>query len=394
LSACPLSTILLGMPSTIHAPLQPDRRLLCGPGPSNVDQRVLDAMQKPMLGHLDPDMHEILLEVVDLLRAVYRAPEHLVFPLQATGTSGMETGIVNLLEPGDTAIVGTCGFFGRRIADMAERAGAKVVRVDADWGEVVSNDALLDALHRHPEARLLAVVHAETSTGARHPVAELGAALRDTGTLFMVDCVTSLGGVELEVGAWSIDFAYSCTQKCLAAPPGMSPIAVSPRAMERVAARRAPMPFSFDLQLLRDYWVERPAVYHNTIPILHVYALHEALRLVLEEGLEARWARHDEAGAHLQRRIRNRGFELLADPEHQLAPLTAVRVPEDVDGKRVQQRMLRHHGIEIGGGLGPAAPPMWRLGLMGSNATIETADRLVAGLDAVLAHEPGLLSAV
>jgi alanine-glyoxylate transaminase/serine-glyoxylate transaminase/serine-pyruvate transaminase len=174
----------------------------------------------------------------------------------------------------------------------------------------------------------------------------------------------------------------------------MSPVAVSPRAMERIARRRAPMPFSFDLELLRKYWVERPAVYHNTIPILHVYALHEALRCMLEEGLEARWARHAEAGAHLQRRIRSRGFELLADAEFQLPQLTAVRVPEDVDGKRVQTRMLRHHGIEIGGGLGPTAPPMWRLGLMGRNANIETADALVGALDAVLSHEPALLAAV
>jgi alanine-glyoxylate transaminase/serine-glyoxylate transaminase/serine-pyruvate transaminase len=218
--------------------------------------------------------------------------------------------------------------------------------------------------------------------------------MRGSDTLLMVDCVTSLGGIELDVGAWGIDFAYSCTQKCLAAPPGMSPVAVSPRALERIAARRSPMPFSFDLELLRQYWVERPPVYHNTIPILHVYALHEALRCVLEEGLEARWARHAEAGGHLQRRIRSRGFELLADPEFQLAPLTAVRVPEDVDGKRVQQRMLRRCDTEIGGGLGPAAPPMWRLGLMGRNAHVATADRLVAALDAVLAHEPAMLAAV
>jgi alanine-glyoxylate transaminase / serine-glyoxylate transaminase / serine-pyruvate transaminase len=190
-----------------------------------------------------------------------------------------------------------------------------------------------------------------------------------------------------------VDFAYSCTQKCLAAPPGMSPVAVSERAMERLRARRTPVPFSFDLLLLERYWVERPAAYHHTAPILGIYALHEALCGVLREGLEARWARHAEAAAHLQSALEERGLELLADPDHQLAPLTAVRVPEGVDGKVVQGRMLREHGIEIGGGLGPDAPAMWRIGLMGRNASVETADRVLMALDAVLAEEPAVLAA-
>ncbi len=367
--------------------LQPPERLLCGPGPTNVDPAVLEAMTRPMLGHLDPTMHEILLDVVDLLRRVYRMPDGLVLPLHCTGTAGMEAGIVNLVEPGDTVIVAQCGFFGRRISEIARRHGADVVTVEADWGESVSNAAIMDALDRHPRARMVAVVHAETSTGIEHPLAELGALMRDSETLLMADCVTSLAGVPLEVGAWGVDFAYSCTQKCLAAPPGMSPVAVSERAMERLRSRITPVPFTFDLLLLARYWVERPAAYHHTAPILGIYALHEALCGVLREGLEARWARHAEAAAHLQDSLESRGLELLAEREHRLAPLTAVRVPEGLDGKAVQGRLLREHGIEIGGGLGPDAPAMWRIGLMGQNASVETADRVLAALDAAHAEE-------
>lgn len=376
-----------------RAQINPPDRLLCGPGPSNVEPAVLAAMQKPMLGHLDPDMHEILHEVVDLLRTAYKAPDGLVIPLQATGTSGMETGLACLLEPGDTAIVGVCGFFGRRIVEIARRYGANVVEVEADWGDHVPNAALLEALEQHPDARLIAVVHAETSTGVQHPVRELAEQLRGRDTLLFVDCVTSLGGTELDVGGWGIDFAYSCTQKCLAAPPGMSPIAVSERALERIAARKEPVAsYSFDLDLLKKYWIDRPVVYHHTAPILHIYALHEALREVVEEGLEARWARHAEVGAYLQREVTSRGFDLLAESDYQLPQLTAVRVPVGVDGKAVQDKLLSEHNIEVGGGLGPAAPAMWRLGLMGYNATTETADRLLEGFDAVLANEPALAS--
>jgi alanine-glyoxylate transaminase/serine-glyoxylate transaminase/serine-pyruvate transaminase len=367
--------------------LQPPERLLCGPGPTNVDPAVLEAMRKPMLGHLDPDLHDILLDVVAMLRRVYRMPGGLVLPLHCTGTAGMEAGIANLVEPGDTVIVAQCGFFGRRISEIARRHGAEVVAVEADWGECVSNDAILEELDRHPGARMVAVVHAETSTGVEHPLAELGAALRDRDTLLMADCVTSLAGVPLEVGAWGVDFAYSCTQKCLAAPPGMSPVAVSERALEHLMARRTPVPFSFDLLLLEKYWIERPVTYHHTAPILGIYALHEALRSVLVEGLEARWQRHADAAQHLQAAVESRGLELLADAGHRLAPLTAVRVPAGVDGKAVQTRMLREHDIEIGGGLGPDAPAMWRIGLMGRNASVETADRVADALDAVLAGE-------
>jgi len=381
-------------PSTDLPRLDPPQRLLAGPGPSNVEPAVLEAMQKPMLGHLDPDLHEILLELVDFQRRVYNAEGGLVFPHQATGSSGMECGLVNLLEPGDTAIVAVTGFFGNRIARMAERTGAKVVEVRADYGQIAPNEALLDAIDANPGARLVAVVHAETSTGVRHPVEELGRELkrRDSDTLLFVDCVTSLGAHPVEFDAWGFDYAYSCTQKALAAPPGMSPVAISDRALERVAARKTPVPFTFDLDLLRKYWIERPITYHHTAPILHIYALHEALRGVLDEGLENRFERHADAGGYLQEQVKSRGLELLADPDYQLAQLTAVCVPEGVDGKEIQGRVLKEHDVEIGGGLGPDAPPIWRLGLMGHNARRDAADQVLAALDAVLADSKQLAS--
>jgi len=381
-------------PTTDLPRLDPPQRLLAGPGPSNVEPAVLEAMQKPMLGHLDPDLHEILLELVDFQRRVYNAGSGLVFPHQATGSSGMECGLVNLLEPGDTAIVAVTGFFGNRIARMAERTGAKVVEVRADYGQIAPNEALLDAIDANPDARLVAVVHAETSTGVRHPVEELGRELQRRGsdTLLFVDCVTSLGAHPVEFDAWGFDYAYSCTQKALAAPPGMSPVAISDRALERVAARKTPVPFTFDLDLLRKYWIDRPITYHHTAPILHIYALHEALRGVLDEGLENRFQRHADAGGYLQEQVRSRGLALLADPDYQLAQLTAVCVPEGVDGKDVQARVLKDHDVEIGGGLGPDAPPIWRLGLMGHNARRDAADQVLAALDAVLADTKQLAS--
>jgi alanine-glyoxylate transaminase/serine-glyoxylate transaminase/serine-pyruvate transaminase len=296
----------------------------------------------------------------------------------------MEAGMASLVEPGDTAIIGACGFFGSRMIEIARRQGVNVIEVRAPFGKAVSNQRILEELERHPETRLVAVVHAETSTGVQHPLAELGAALRDRDVLLMADCVTSLGGIELEPERWGVDYCFSCSQKCLGAPPGISPVSLSPRAMERIATRRAPVPFSFDFEQLARYWIGRPAVYHHTTPNIQYYALYEGLRLALEEGLEARWQRHAQAGAHLQAGLAERGYRLLAAPELQLAQLTAVCVPDGVDGKEIQSRLLREHNIEVGGGLGPDAPPIWRIGMMGTNAHRETADRLLEAFDAVL----------
>jgi len=366
-------------------------RLLCGPGPTNVDPNVRAALGRPMLGHLDPDFHLILDEVTDLLGQVYGAREGAVLALPSTGTSGMEAGIVNLVEPGETVVVGVSGYFGARIAEMAERRGARVVRVSEDWGRHVPNERLLDAIDSAGDVRLVAVVHGETSTGVEHPLEELGGALRGRDALLMADCVTTLGGVPLEFDAWGIDYAYSCTQKCLGAPPGMSPVALSQRALDLIASPQAPVPFSLDLQLLLGYWVERPPVYHHTAPILQIYALHEALCLVLDEGREARWARHAAAGRGFAAGAEQAGFEVLAEEGHRLAPLTAIRVPEGIDGKAVQRQLIADENMEVGGALGPGTPPIWRVGLMGPNATAETAERV---LEALVRHRDGYMDTV
>ncbi len=367
-------------------PLDPPERLLCGPGPSNVDRRVIEAMTRPLLGYLDPDFVQILDQVVQMLRSVYRRSDGLTLPLSSTGTGGMEAGIAALVEPEDTVIVGVAGYFGARLAEVAQRARARVVEVKAPLGEPVPTDRLVDALRAHPQSRVLAVVQAETSTGARQPLEELASEVSSSETLLLVDAVTSLGGIELEPERWGIDYCYSCSQKCLAAPPGLSPVSLSERALARIRQRVQPLPFTFDFELLARYWLERPPTYHHTPPALQIYALHEALRLVLDEGLEARWRRHAEAGAHLQAGLRDRGLELLAKEGFRLPQLTAVLVPDGVDGRAVQTRLLREHGVEIGGGLA-GSPPIWRIGLMGANATRTVVGRVLEAFDAVLATQ-------
>ncbi len=366
--------------------LDPGTRLLCGPGPSNVHPKVLEAMQKPMLGHLDPDFHDILLDLVELLKGVFRREGGLTIALSASGSSGMEAGIAALTEPGDKVVVAHAGFFGDRVFEMANRYGCDVVDLSAPLGEIVPIERVLEALRKNPDTRLVALVHAETSTGASYPLKELAGAMRAEGSeaLLLADVVTSLGAQELESEGWALDYAYSCSQKALGCPPGISPVSLSERARERIRARKQPTSFSFDFEQLARYWVDRPITYHHTLPILQYYALYTGLQLALDEGLESRWARHEDAGRHFQAQMRERGYTFLSDPEHQLAQLSAVNVPEGVDGKEIQLRLLREHGIEVGGGLGPSAPPIWRVGLMGVNANRETADRVIAAFDAVL----------
>ena len=366
--------------------LHPGERLLCGPGPSNVNPKVLEAMALEMNGHLDPDFWDLLLVLVDGLKALWQNPDGLSLCFSASGTSGMEAGMANLVEPGDKVIVIHAGFFGARIAEMARRAGTDLVELTAPLGQIVPLEEVEAALKAHPDTKLVGVVHAETSTGVRYPVPELGALVRSVvpEALLLVDCVTSLGGEEVSPVAWGIDYGYSCSQKSLGCPPGLSPFTLSPRALDRLHARKTPVSFSFDIDLLEKYWVERPITYHHTMPILQYYALYEGIRLALEEGLPNRWARHEDAGRYFQQQMRERGYTFLSDPDHQLWELTAIDVPEGVDGKEIQTRILREFNIEVGGGLGPTAPPIWRVGLMGVNANRETADRVLAAFDAVL----------
>jgi alanine-glyoxylate transaminase/serine-glyoxylate transaminase/serine-pyruvate transaminase len=367
--------------------LDPGERLLCGPGPSNVHPAVLEAMRLPMNGHLDPDFWDILLDLVGGLRALWRRPEGgLTIALSSSGTSAMEAGFMNLVEPGDTVISCHWGFFGSRLNDFAHRVGANVLELTADFGQIVSVDRIMETLAANPGTKIVSVVHAETSTGAEFPVQELAEAMRGSGSdaLLYVDCVTSLGGQQVEAEAWGIDYGYSCSQKSLGCPPGIAPITISERAVAAMQRRAGPVPYYYDFEELSKYWIDRPITYHHTMPILQYYALYTGIRLALEEGLEARWARNADAGRYFQNEMRSRGYELLADDDRQLVELTAVKVPEGIDGKEIQTRILREHDIEVGGGLGPKAPPIWRIGLMGVNANRATADRVLAAFDAVL----------
>jgi alanine-glyoxylate transaminase / serine-glyoxylate transaminase / serine-pyruvate transaminase len=353
---------------------EPATRILLGPGPSGVHPRVLRALSAPLLGHLDPQFLELMEDVKRLLRLTFRTSNRFTLPLSATGSAGMEAVLVNLLEPGDSVVVCVSGVFGGRMAEVARRAGAEVTTVEVPWGEVLDPEkvrASLDAAY--PDSRrqpkVLAVVHAETSTGARQPLEGLSQLAHDRGALFVVDAVTSLAGCPLEVDHWEIDACYSGTQKCLSCPPGLAPVTFSERALERVRSRQRPVQsWYLDVGLLDQYW-GASRVYHHTAPISMIYALHEALRLVHEEGLEARWARHERNHLALAAGLEALGLEMPVAPEHRLPMLNSVGVPEGVDEAAVRGALLSRHGIEIGAGLGPLKGKVWRIGLMGESST-------------------------
>lgn len=356
-------------------------RLLLGPGPSPVSARILRALSQPTLGHLDPQFLVLLDDVNDRLRRVFGTHNQTTFAVSGTGSAGMEAALVNVLEPGDTAIIGANGYFGGRLSEMARRMGANVVSVDAEWGTVLEPGRLIEAHRAHPHARLLAVVQAETSTGAWQPLDEIGGYLEDRDTLFVVDAVTSLGGIPVRVDEVGADICYAGTQKCLGVPPGLAPITFSPKAMARVHGRRTPVAsWYLDVTLIGTY-LGPERRYHHTVPINLFYALHESLRAIEEEGLEARFARHQRVGDRLQGELAERGFASFTDPDHRLPELTAVRLPGDRDEAPLRKTLLADHGIEVGGGLGPAKGTVWRIGLMGHGARDESVDRLLGAID-------------
>lgn len=358
-------------------------RALHGPGPSPVPPEVLAAMARPVLGHLDPTFVQIMDEVSTMLRTIFRTSNRMTFPVSGTGSAGMEAAVFNILEPGDTFVVGVNGVFGGRMAEEARRAGAEVVTVDAPWGEIVPTDELAAAV-ASTGAKAVGVVHAETSTGVRQPVEDLRAAVGDD-VLVLVDSVTGLGGIQLEVDEWGIDVCYSGTQKCLSVPPGLAPVTFSDRAVDAARDRSESVrSWYLDITLLAAYWDDTAAkrAYHHTAPISMVYGLHEGLRLVVEEGLESRWRRHAAAGAHLQDGLVARGFGLLAPEPYRLPQLTTAVLPTDLDDAAVRGRLLNDHAIEVGGGLGELAGKVWRIGMMGHGATTAAADRLLAAVDA------------
>ena len=351
-----------------------------GPGPCNPYPEVTLALGRPMLGHLDPGFITVLDETSDRLRQVYRTNNPLTFPVSATGSAGMEASFVNFVRPGDVVVIGVNGVFGERMVDVASRCGAEVVRVDEQWGRPIDPERLA-AAHRSPA--MIAVVHAETSTGVRNDVVPLGELKGDA--LLLVDCVTSLGGIELDIDGWGVDIAYSGTQKCLGCPPGLSPLTVS----ERARARLLPKPTSWylDLNMIAKYVSgEGARAYHHTAPISMVFALHAALGAVLDEGLEASWARHAAVGAQLHAGLAELGLELFAAEGHRLPELTTLWVPEVLRSEEagLRRRLLVDYGIEIGGGLGEYAGKLWRIGLMGHTARSRNVTLLLGALAELL----------
>ncbi len=367
-------------------PVRP--RLLLGPGPSPVADRILQALARPTIGHLDPQFLTVMDDVNERLRHVFGTRNSLTFPVSGTGSAAQEAALANVLEPGDTAIIGVNGVFGTRMAEMARRMGAEVVAVEAEWGRILEPERMIEAHRAHPDARVLTLIHAETSTGVRQPLAEVGEALADSGTLFLVDAVTSLGGIPVEVDANHVDVCYSGTQKCLGVPPGLAPLTFSERALERVRGRSRPsQSWYLDASLLADYVGEgSERRYHHTAPINMMYALHEGLVIVEEEGLEARFRRHEEVGAALQTALVERGFELFAQEGHRLPELTAAALPGGRPEAPLRKALLEQYDIEVGGGLGPAKGKIWRIGLMGAGATHENVSRLLSAVDELLAQ--------
>ena len=346
--------------------------------------RVLAAMAQPLVGHLDPAFIALMEETKGLLRRVFQTENTLTLPISGTGSAGLEACVVNLVEPGDEVVIGVNGVFGTRLVDVATRAGATVVKADAPWGEIVPDDVLAAAIARAHRPKVVVLVHAETSTGVWQPLDEASRLAHAAGALFVVDCVTSLGGCPVDIDRLQIDAAYSGTQKCLSCPPGLSPITFGARAIAALRARTRPVQsWYLDLAMIERYWGEE-RVYHHTAPISMNYALYEALRLVLEEGLEARFGRHRLNHEALVAGLEALGLEMAVAPPHRLWMLNSVRIPEGVDDVAVRRTLLETEGIEIGGGLGPLKGRTWRIGLMGESSTRVKVLRLLAALERTL----------
>jgi len=358
-------------------------RTLLGPGPSNPHPSVLAAMSYPLIGHLDPQFIDLMVKVQEDLRYVFQTKNALTIPVSGTGSAGMEAALCNFIDPGDRVLVGVNGYFGERICDMAGRYGAEVRRLERPWGEVFTSEEIRTVLEGHP-AKIVCLIHAETSTGALQPLEDLASVVHEHDGLLLVDCVTSLGGVPFKVDDWGIDIAYSATQKCLSVPPGLAPLTVGPRAMEVLNARKTKVPnWYLDLTMVGKYWgPER--TYHHTAPISMNYALSEGLRLVREEGLEARWARHQVNAEALTEGLLKLGLEPLIPLEHRLPTLTTVRIPEGVEDAAVRRALLDRYGIEIAGGLGIFAGKVWRIGLMGHSSRLENVTTLLGALEHLL----------
>jgi alanine-glyoxylate transaminase/serine-glyoxylate transaminase/serine-pyruvate transaminase len=370
----------------VTEPFYPPQRILLGPGPSNVEARILQAMLKPILGYMDPVYLKCMDEIQTLLRAAFETTNRVTFPISGTGGAGMETCVANLVEEGEEVLACVNGFFGQRAADLAQRWGAKVARVESEWGRPLAMGKVREAF-RKSSARIVIMIHAETSTGMIQPIEELKA-LRDIrDAIFIVDTVTSLGAHSVQIDRNEIDASYSCSQKGIGAPPGLSPVTFSERALEKIRKRKEPpRSWYLDVQLIDKYW-SSDRIYHHTSPALMNYALREALIIMLEEGLANRWARHRRNSEAFAAGVEAMGLEMLIPPAHRLWTLNAVRVPEGIDDARIRSRLLNEHNIEIGGGFGALKGKIWRVGLMGSGSTENNVLLLLAALRRVLKEE-------
>jgi len=363
--------------------LDTSERILLGPGPSMVHPRVLRAMAQPLVGHLDPQFLKVMAEVQELLRYVFQTQNKLTIPVSGTGSAGMEAALCNFIEEGDEVVICVNGYFGERMVNMANRYGATVRRLDKSWGEVFSFEEIEAELKLKP-AKLVALVHAETSTGAQQPIEGLAEIVHRYGALLLIDCVTSLGGIPVKVDEWEVDIAYSGTQKCIGAPPGLAPLTVGQRAIEALRARKTSVKnWYLDLTLVEKYWGDE-RTYHHTAPITMNFALREALRLVQEEGLERRFARHRKHAEMLWEGLEAIDLTMHVPKEHRLVSLTTVRIPEGIADLDIRKQLLNEYNIEIAGGFGPLAGKVWRVGLMGYSSRKENVALLLAALNDLL----------
>ena len=366
--------------------LRHDARVLLGPGPSNLHPRVFRAMASPILGYLDPDFLAIMDHTMALLRLLFQTENELSITLPGTGMSGMEAAVCNVVEPGDEVVVGIHGFFGQRLAEIVERHGGTAVRVEVAFGQVVGTDQIATALDAHPDAKMVAVVHGETSSGVAQPLEDIGKVVRERDKIFLVDTVCSLGGAHIPVDEYLIDICFSGGQKCIGGPAGIACITLNDRAMRVIDSRSRPVDtWYLDLTLIQKYWLPDRA-YHHTSPGSLLYALHEALRLIQEEGLEERFARHQKCGDLLKAGLTDLGLELFGDPANRLPMLTCVMIPNGVDDASVRGRLLENYGIEIVGGFGPLKGKAWRIGLMGYSCSERNVHYLLAALGEILGN--------
>lgn len=369
-----------------YGELHPPKRLLLGGGPSNIDPRVLKALALPMVGHLDPYFSEIMNETVELLRYAFKTNNWITLPISGTGTAGMEAAICNIVERGDEVVACINGFFGERISDIVQRSGGKCIPVKEEWGKVISKEKVKEALS-NSDAEVVAIVHAETSTGILQPLKEIKKTVDEYDALLLVDAVTSLGGCELDVDGLGIDVCYSASQKCLNCPPGLAPITVSEKAMEKIRNRKTKVQsWYLDLSLIEKYWLESNRAYHHTAPILLIYALREAMRLLYEESLEARWERHRRNSLALIRGIEALGLEM-HPKEYRCPVLNAVSIPEEIQDINVRRTLINEFNITVSGGLGALKGKVWRIGLMGINSTKRNVILVLKALERALKKE-------